>query len=76
MLHNSVPFRKKFANNDKSNVFVSGNVNNHEEINIHWNDSFQSIFWSWNNFKPTFFHPASTFLDIKICDLTWTNIEI
>ena len=35
MLHNSVPFRKKFTNNDKFNVFVSGSVFDCKKINIY-----------------------------------------
>ena len=43
--------------------------------NVCQNDSFWSIFWGWNDFKPTFFHLTNTFFEIKICDLIRTNIE-
>ena len=35
MLRNSVLFKKKFANNNKFNVFVSGSVDSCEKINVH-----------------------------------------
>ena len=76
ILHNSIPFGKKFANNNKFNVFVFGNGDNYKEINVYWNNSFWNIFWSWNDFKFIFFHPTNTFFDIKICDLIQKNIEI
>ena len=76
MLHNSVLFGKKFTSNDKSNAFVSKNMNDCEEINIYCNNSFQNTFWSWNGFKWRLFYPTNTCLDIKICDLIWINIEI
>ena len=44
MLRNSIPSGKKLASNNEFNVFVSGNVDGCEKLNIYWNDSFWSIF--------------------------------
>ena len=35
MLHNSLPFEKKFTSDNKSNRLISGNVDNYEKLNIH-----------------------------------------
>ena len=75
VLRNSIPFGKKFANNDKFNTFVFRNMNNLKIINIHQDGNSQNIFWGWNSLRPIFFHPAKILLNTKAFDLIQINIK-